>query len=631
MLLYNSNRGLNMKLYYDKKSSNPTYFVQKGIRLGKKTTTRNIMVIGKHSDLLSITNDPLSYAREKVKEINKQFKEQKVELNINIDFDEKLTNFGSLVSKSTCRNIGYFYLKQIYEQLNISKFLDDTFTDKKCLYNYRQMNLALTISRILNPGSKLHMLNNLSEFFGNYSFSHQQILRFMDILEENFDEYVEHLFKQSNKVIKRNTSVCYFDCTNFYFEKETEDPDEYDEVTGEVISGLLKYGVSKEHRPNPIVQMGLFMDGDGIPLSVCVNPGNQNESLCAVPAEQSLLKMFKDKDIIYCADGGLGYSNQRKFNDMGGRRFVVTQSIKKLPEVIKQAVFNDCDYKFSGTKKPASLKEMQTFDIKEKNNLDLYNGYVYKSVPVNSDIDLGIEEIVRLKNGKTRKKKAKATIKQRLIITYSRKMAEYQKRVRNRQVERAKDIIKHMDPEKYKKGPNDVNRFIACSKGERTYHLDQAKIEEEEKYDGFYAVATNILNDDTCSVRYDEIDIISIQSRRYKIEDCFRILKTNFSSRPVYHFKKERIKAHFLICFTSLLIYRLLEVLLDRNGTHYPPNTIIETIRNMNVVNCNELYYQACYTGSNLLDSLEQLYTLGLNHRYYEPGKLQKLAKIKGE
>lgn len=610
-----------MKLNYDRKSKDPTYFIQVGIRNGKKVTTKNVERIGKHSELLKITDDPLEYAKQRVKEYNENIKNSKVEYNITVNFDDKVINQGNTVSKSTCKNTGYFYLKELYSSLGISDFFDKVCSGRKIAFNPNMINMVLTFSRILDPGSKMHTLKNLTGFYGDFDFSHQDILRFMDILEENYDEYLSHLFESSNKVIKRNTNVCYFDCTNFYFEKESEDEDVYDEITGELIKGLLKYGVSKEHRPNPIVQMGLFMDADGIPLSMCINPGSDNESLCAVPAEKKMLKMFENKDIIYCSDAGLGYNDTRLFNDFGGRKFVVTQSIKKLNSILKQAVFNDYDYRFSQDGKPASLETMKTFDRTLKENRKYYDGYIYKSIPVDKLVDLGLFEVKQYKNGKTKKVKSKGNLKQRIIVTYSRKMAEYQKTVRNRQIERAKKILANMDPDNFKKGPNDVTRFIKSDKEKKNYYLDEARIEEEAKYDGFYAVATNIFD-------MKETEVLDIQSRRYKIEDCFRVLKTNFSSRPVYHHKESRIKAHFLICYTALLIYRLLEVKLDRNKTHFTTEQIIETLQNMNVVNCSDMYYQACYTGSDVLDSLEQLFDLKLNRKYYQPKILNKFKKI---
>ena len=608
-----------MKLNYDRKSKDPTYFIQVGIRNGKKVTTKNVARIGKHSELLKITDDPLEYAKQKVREYNEKIKDSKVEYHITVNFDEKLINQGNILSRSTTSNIGYFYLKEIYSSLNMDHYFQTVCKKRKIHFDPDLINKMLVLSRIMDPGSKLYTLNHLHKFYGDFYFSHQDILRFMDILNENYDGYLTHLFDASNAVIKRNTSICYFDCTNFYFEKEEEDEDVYDEVTGEVIKGLLKYGVSKEHRPNPIVQMGLFMDADGIPLSMCINSGSDNESVCAVPAEKKMLNMFKNKDIIYCSDAGLGYTNTRLFNDFGGRKFVVTQSIKKLNDVIKQAVFNDYDYRFSKNGQKVSLEDMKTFNKEQESNRDFYDGYIYKSIIVDKLVDLGLFEIKQYKNGKTKKVRSKGTLKQRIIVTYSRKMAEYQKTIRNRQIERAKNILKNMDPETFKKGPNDVTRFIKSDK-KRSYSLDKERIKEEARYDGFYAIATNIFD-------MEETKILTLQSRRYKIEDCFRILKTHFGSRPVHHHLEHRIKAHFLICYTALLIYRLLEVKLDRNDTHFTPDQILETLKNMNVVNCQDIYYQACYTGSDVLDSLEQLFHLQLDKKYYLPKTLNKHQK----
>ena len=263
---------------------------------------------------------------------------------------------------------------------------------------------------------------------------------------------------------------------------------------------------------------------------------------------------------------------------------------------------------------------MKKFDRTLKKNREHYDGYIYKSIPVDRLVDMGLFEVKQYKNGNTKKVKSKACLKQRLIITYSRKSAEYQKTVRNRQIERAKKLLKTMDPEKFRKGPNDITRFIKSDKKKTSYYLDEERIREEEKYDGFYAVATNIFD-------MKETEILDIQARRYKIEECFRILKTNFSSRPIYHHKDNRIRAHFLICYTALLIYRLLEVKLDRNGTHFTTEQIIKTIKNMNVTECPGMYYQSCYTGSDVLDSLEQIFDLKLNRKYYLPRTLNKLKK----
>lgn len=613
-----------MKLYYDRKSKNPTYFIQMGIRNGKKVTSKNIVRIGKHNDLLKITDDPLAYARQKVKEYNDNLENSKIEMSYAVDFSRKIINHGDDISRSLTSNVGYLYIKSIFDQLGISEFLDKILENRKVKFNALAVHLFLVSSRVLDPGSKLHSFGNIKNYYGDFDFDYQHIHRFMEILDPHFDEYIKYLFVQSNSIIKRNTSVCYFDCTNFYFEKEYEDEDDYDDVTGELIKGLIKYGISKEHRPNPIVQMGMFMDGDGIPLSMCINPGNQNESSCVIPAESELIKMFENKELVYCSDAGLGYTNTRVFNSMGNRKFIVTQSIKKLSDNYKKSVFNDFDYRLIQDDQPITLEFMKKFDKSKEENLNYYNGFAYKIIEVEKLVDLGLEKIVVQKNGKTRKVKDNSILKHRIIVTYSRKMAEYQKKVRQRQIDRAKNLLeKNKDLDKLKKNPNDYTRFIKRNSKEQVkYVIDQSVIDEEARYDGFYAIATNIYDKDVK-------EIMEINSRRYKIEDCFRVMKTNFNSRPVYHYKDSKIKSHFLICFTALLIYRLIEVKLDRNGTHFTTTQIIETLKNMNVSNVEDLYYKAEYTGSNCLSALEGIFNLELDKKNYLPKTLNKISKIK--
>ena len=615
-----------MKLYYDRRSKDPTYFIQMGIRNGKKTTTKNVKRIGKHSELLAITSDPLAYAKEQVAEFNKEYKEGKVEMSMKIDFNEKLSFTNNTASKSMVRNIGYFVLQKIYHDLKIHDFFSNIQEDSKISFDCDTINRFLTFARILDPKSKLGTFDRLDSYYENPSLQYQHILRFMDVLENNYDSYIEHLFLNSRNVLKRNTSVCYFDCTNYYFESESEDEEYVDEVTGEILKGLRRYGPSKEHRPNPIVQMGLFMDGNGIPISMCINPGSDNEQKCAVPLERKIQKIFNGKRFIYCADSGLGSYDIRKFNSMGGQAFVVTQSIKKLSEQLQSAVFNDCDYRRLSDDSPATLKHMKGFDKFDKKNLPLYNDEIYKVITADKAIDVGLYEEKICKNGKVRRVKSKALLKQRIIITFSRKVMEYQRHIRNSQIERAKNILKNQKVEDVKKGAHDVTRFIKRTSvgkdGEKAsdhYEIDQAVIEHEERYDGFYAIATN-LEDDAKT-------IIGINSRRYKIEDCFRILKTNFSARPVYHRNRNRIIAHFMICYTALLIYRLLENKLDAYGTHFTTEEILKTLQNMGVVNMQDMFYASTYTSSDVCTAINGVFDLGLDKKYYQPKELNKKLK----
>lgn len=629
-----------MKLNYDKKSKDPTYFIQQGFRNGKKTSTRNIKRIGKHSELLAITDDPLAYAKEQVAKANEEMKNAKVSMDLSIDFDRKVRASDDVVSASTLRNIGYYYLQQIYHDLQIGSFFKSVTGEKKIEFDPNLVNRFLTCARILSPASKLRTHTHLADYYENPVFDYVHILRTMDLMEENYEEYIGHLYKNSSNVVKRNTSVCYYDCSNFYFEIESPDIDYVDEVTGEIINGFRKFGISKEHRPNPIVEMGLFMDADGIPISMCLVPGNQSEQTTAVPLEKELSRMLKGKPFIYCADAGLGSYHIRNFNSMGGRAFIVTQSIKKLSEVLQQAVFNDCDYRLLSSGESVSLQWMKEFDRMDEANQPFYLDKAFKVLPADNLVDLGLYEEQKLKNGKTRMVKVKGLLPQKLIITFSRKMMEYQRFVRNRQIERAKNLLKNIDPETYKKGPNDVTRFIKRSSkgknGEKAvdwYALDLDLIAEEEKYDGFYAVATNLeISETPITMKAEVGQILDISAQRYKIEDCFRLMKTNFSSRPVYHRNKPRIIAHFMICYTALLIFRLLQKKLDLAGFHFTPNDIVETLQNMQVTDINDLFYAATYEGSQILTALNTIYPQsGLDRKYYQPKDLnKKFKKISG-
>jgi transposase len=448
----------------------------------------------------------------------------------------------------------------------------------------------------------------------------------MDILTEHYSKYIEWLFKKSSNVVERDTKIMYYDCSNFYCECESEDEDYIDEVTGELIEGLRRFGVSKEHRPNPIVEMGLFMDARGIPISMCIHPGNTSEQVTAIPMEQQILRMTDGAKFIYCADAGLSSYNIRKFNSMGGRAYVVTQSIKKLSQELQDIVFKDSDYKLLSNDSPMTIENMKTFDRFDENNLHLYNDRIYKLIPAALEMETGLYEYRKFKNGNTRRQKAKGIVDQYVIVTFSRKMLEYQRAVRSRQVERAKELLKTGDPEEIKKGPNDVRRFMKrIAKGkdgndaEVWYALDNDKIAEEEKYDGFYAVASNL--DDPVK------DVLAVTENRYKIEECFRIMKTNFNGRPVYHNKSSRIKAHFLICYTALLVYRLLECKLDDQGTHITIDNLITTLKNMNVINVHDVEYMALYDGSTALDALVKLTSLPLDRVHYRPKEIQKYIK----
>lgn len=610
----------SMKLYYDKRLKDPTYYIQQGFRNGKKTTTKNIKRLGKHSELLLITDNPLEYAKNEVKKMNEEYRSGRSEFIVTMDFNERIPSTDSPCSNSTSLNIGYLYLKDIYAKLNLSDFFKSVSSDRKITYDCNKICQFLTYARILDPASKYGTYDKLDTYYEKPQVEYQHMIRFLDILDRNSDQYLKHLFDNSENIVKRDTSVMYYDCTNYFFETEKPDEEIVDEVTGEIILGLRQFGISKENKTSPIVEMGLIMDSRGIPISMCIHPGNTNEQLTAVPLEKEVIKMTGNKKFIYCADAGLGSYNIRKFNDMGGRAYIVTQSVKKLGQEIKDIVFNDSNYRLLSNDDAITLKEMRTFNKKDANNLSLYNNFAYKVIPANTAMDTGLYEEKVYKNGRTKKVKAKGTLHQYIIVTFSRKMMEYQRTIRERQLERAKKLLRLKDPEKIKKGPNDIRRFLKnTSSDTANYVLDMDKIHEEEKYDGFYAVAANL--DDSAK------DILAVAQNRYKIEDCFRIMKTNFDARPVFLRKPERIRAHFLICYTALLIYRLMECKLDDNLTHVTTSNLIKTLRNMNVVNMDDMYYKSIYSGSQALDALERCFELQLNRKYYRPSDLNKIVK----
>lgn len=289
-----------------------------------------------------------------------------------VDFNEKVATSDDDVSRSEAMNVGYFFIQYIYQQLQLHSFFKNATTGRKFSFDCDTINRFLVYDRMFDPRSKLGTHQRLSSYYEAPDFSYDSIFELLDLLATNSKEYLSWLYQKSNNVVKRDTSVLYYDCTNYYFEAKHEDEDIIDQVTGEILRGLRQYGISKENRKDPIVQMGLFMDKNGIPIFMCLDPGNTSEQTAAIPLEKDIIKTLEHKDFIYCADAGLGSLNIRRFNDMGGRHFIVTQSIKKLSDVLKQAIFNDYDYKILGTDTPVSLKYLKNFDRKDPDNLSLY-------------------------------------------------------------------------------------------------------------------------------------------------------------------------------------------------------------------------------------------------------------------
>ena len=629
-----------IKLTITESKSDKYYYAQMSVRKGKKVGSETVKKIGKHSELLEITDDPEAYARAEVQKLDEEYKNKKAPLNYTVDFSRKISPSDATVSMSTAKNVGYFFLQFIISELKLRKFFSNLTDGSKITYDSYKIFRALTYDRILFPGSKLKTWKNRGKYYENPEFGYDSILRFMDILANDFDGFITYLFEHSNKLVTRDLSVCFYDCTNFYFEIEQEDEDYIDEVTGEVIRALREYGFSKEHRPNPIVQMGLFMDSDGIPLSMNLFSGSTNEQVTAVTAEKKIAKMFEGKPFIYCADAGLGSYDIRKYNSFGSRAFIITQSIKKLSQKMQEAVFDNTDYKLLSSDKPVTIDFMKQFDRKAKDNLYLYNDKAYKVIPADKSIELnGFYDEKQLKNGTIKQVKAKAVLPQSLIITFSRKQFEYQRAVRNRQIERAKKLLAEAkDPEEVKKGLNDVRRFIKRKKAkdqenlsvQDIYEINTERILAEEKYDGFYAIATNleVMDEKQRAKKSEILRVLSIMANRNIIEYDFRIMKTDFGARPVYHRLPSRIKAHFMICYAALLIYRLLQKMLDDENTdHFTVDNLIETIRNINIAPVDDKFHTAIYTGSKILSALQRLTKLELDNQNYRPKDLDIMIK----
>ena len=396
-----------MKLWFDKRLKDPTYYGQQGIRNGKKVTSKNIKNFGKHSELLKITDDPEAYVREEIKKWNEEYRVGKVSYDIRADFNEKVAKSDAEVSKPTWLNIGYFCLQAIMKGLALKEFCKSMASDRKVTFDSHTILRFLTYARILDPKSKYATWDQLDTYYEKPEFGYQHILRFMDLLEEHQEDYLRWLYDHSSSIVPRDDSVMYYDCTNFYFECEREDEEIMDEVTGEIMDGFRKFGLSKEHRPNPIVEMGLFMDSRGIPVSMCLHPGNTSEQVTAIPLEKEILSMTNGKNFIYCADAGLGSYNIRLFNSMGGRAFIVTQSVKKLGNILKQAIFNDYDYRLLSDDTPVHIAYLKEFDRFDDKYRGLYEDFAYKVIPADRAMDLGLYEEKLLKSGKVQRVKAK--------------------------------------------------------------------------------------------------------------------------------------------------------------------------------------------------------------------------------
>ena len=544
------------------KSSNPTYHVIQDVRRNGKRSTEIIENLGSASEICEKyhVSDADAWAADYIKRKREEAasKDHKVLVSYNtsavIDKDKRLSF-----------NAGYLFLQQIYYQLGLPSICRKIKKENSFEYDLDNILSRLIYGRILFPSSKLSCYEQSQKLIEEPQFDLHQVYRALTTLSENSDMIQAELYKRSKKLVKRKTGVLFYDCTNYFFEMEHE-------------GGLKQYGPSKEHRPNPIVQMGLFMDKSGIPLAFCINSGNQNEQLSLKPLEQQIMRDFELSRFIVCTDAGLSSDANRKFNNYGERSFITTQSIKKLKADLKDWCLDPKGWELEGSKKKYDISELD--NTPENRKKIFYKQKLIEGYDEERDI----------------------TFDQTIIVTYSLKYKEYQQTVRNRQIERAKKLIEKPSSAD-KRSQNDAKRFIKktpfTNDGEianrAMYELDEAAIADEARYDGFYAVCTNL--DD------DPADIAKINHDRWEIEESFRIMKSEFEARPVYLQRDDRIEAHFLTCFIALMIYRILEKKL---GDKYTCEEIIKTLREMDMRKVGKQGYIPSYTRTQLTDSLHE-------------------------
>lgn len=441
----------------------------------------------------------------------------------------------------------------------------------------------LIYARILAPSSKLKGYDYCLSLPEPPKYPLQDLYRALSVIAEESDFIQSELYQNSNFVHPRNKKILYYDCTNFYFETEQE-------------CGNRRYGKSKENRPNPIVTLGLFMDADGIPMAFDIFPGNQNEQTALKPLEKKVIQEFHCSEFIFCADSGLGSANNRRFNHFGHRAYVITHSLKKMKKEDREAALNPAWFRKNGS---SSFIDLRTLDETKE---DIYNTIYYKEIPlVTGDMD------------------------ETLLVTYSPKYAAYQRRIREEQIRRAQKILQAPGKKRKGKTPNDPMRFIkktALTNDEEiaekdVYDLDVERIEEEKRYDGFYAVITNLEG--------DVEELLRINRQRWEIEENFRIMKTDLEARPVYVRKDDRIKAHFLTCYLSLLVYRLLEKQL---GNRFTSQQILETLRSMNLTLLNEAGgYIPSYTRTELTDLLHQTFGFRTDYEIITKASMRTIIK----
>lgn len=565
---------LRLKITKSKNAS--SLYVIKSTYKNGKHSSKIVEKLGTYDELLKKLNgeDPIEWAKKYIEELNKKDKEDK--RNIMVQYSPT-----KLIEKDEQRsfNGGYLFLQQIYHDLNLHKICKQISNKYKFSFNLNSILSRLIYGRIIYPSSKLATHQLSSKLIEQPDFEIQHVYRALEVIAKETDFIQSELYKNSLKVSKRNSGILYYDCTNYFFEIEQEE-------------GLKQYGYSKEHRPNPIVQMGLFMDGDGIPLAFSIHKGNTNEQITLKPLEQKILKDFKLSKFVVSTDAGLASTDNRKFNDKDDRAFITTQSIKKLKKHLKDWALSPEGWRLG--------EDRKNYDITKLDDETKYaDKTFYKERWIKED---GLE--------------------QKLIVTYSIKYRDYQRQIRQSQIERAVKVI-DTNPAKIKKhNQNDYKRFIEkksiTPNGEIAdkdlYSINAEIISKEELFDGFYAVCTNL--EDSAPA------IIKINHRRWEIEECFRIMKSEFKARPVYLSRDDRIEAHFTTCFLSMVIYRYLEKKL---GEKFTCREIIQGLRDMNFSEIVGDGYIPTYTRNDFTDALHEAFGFRTDYQIVSNRQMKKI------
>ena len=567
-----------MKLGISKSKNSCSFYVQKSIRKADGVISTVIIErLGNIDEVRARANgaDPYEWAQEYVDELNRKEKDEKKEIIIPYS-PRKL--IGKNIQKSY--NCGYLFLQDIYYRLGLDRICAKISSRHGFEYDLNDILSRLVYTRIIYPGSKLSSYRLSRDFIEQPRFELHDIYRSLSVISKESDYIQSELFKNSEKLIKRDRQILYYDCTNYYFEIEEEDR-------------LRKYGKSKQHQPLPLVGMGLFVDSDGIPMSFDIFPGNRNEQPTLKPLEERIIANYGLKNVIVCTDAGLCSKTNRKLNNVTEdgvrkRSFITTQPVKTLPDYLKEFALST-----EGWHLP---DDSRTYSIEGKdndNNGEDRDTVYYKDRWITEDLT------------EAQKRRGVKPLEQHLIVSFSKKYREYQRKIREGQIDRAKKLISSGQYKKRGRNQNDPRRFICCEKiteyGETNLKevafLDTAAIEEEARYDGFYAVCTN---NSELGIK----EVMEINKKRWQIEECFRIMKTDFRAMPVFVRKEDRIKAHFTTCFIALCIYRILEKNL---GEKYTCEQIIDTLARMMMYRPGEkLGYIPAYTRTELTDSLHE-------------------------